>query len=110
LRLQAQPTSSRSARGFLPAGRQAAGKLNYLIYMRLQVRSPALRGEGVVDPSDGNPKKDLNEFKRIYKKEFGEKLTDEEAQRIASNLISLFEIICQPLPNKIDRDKPEITR
>ena len=46
------------------------------------------------------PKKDLNEFKRIYKEEYGEKLTDEEAQRIASKLISLFEIICQPLPRK----------
>lgn len=55
------------------------------------------------------PKKDLDEFKRIYKKEYGEKLTDEEAQRIASNLISLFEIICQPLPSKNDQDKDELS-
>ena len=54
------------------------------------------------------PQKDLNEFKRIYQKEYGENLTDKEAQRIASNLISLFEIICQPLPRKNDYNKDEL--
>jgi len=46
------------------------------------------------------PKKDLDEFKRIFKKDYGEELSDEEAQRIAGKLINLFKIIYRPIPKK----------
>ena len=44
------------------------------------------------------PQKDLDEFKAIYKQEYGVELSDEEAGRIASKVIGFFEIICRPLP------------
>ncbi len=54
-------------------------------------------------------KKALEEFKRIYKKEFGDELSDDkanllaQASEIASRVIRLFMIIAQPLPG--DKDK-----
>lgn len=44
------------------------------------------------------PQKDLDEFKAIYRKEFGENLSDRDAQDIAGRLISILRIICQPIP------------
>ena len=44
------------------------------------------------------PKKDLDEFKRIFKKDYGEDLSDEEAQHIAGKIINLFRIIYRPIP------------
>lgn len=44
------------------------------------------------------PKKRLDEFKAIYKKDYGEYLTDQEAQIIARKLIAILQIICQPIP------------
>ena len=43
----------------------------------------------------------IEEFKEIYFKEFGEEITDEEAREMGENLVSLFEIICRPLPDEI---------
>ena len=58
------------------------------------------------------PPEAINEFKEIYREEFGEELSDEEAYETGRNLISLFEIICRPIPqdnkeylkNKINQD------
>lgn len=52
------------------------------------------------------PKKKLDEFKVIYKKDYGEDLCDREAQIIAGRLISILQIICQPIPGS--SEKPEI--
>jgi len=51
------------------------------------------------------PQKDLDEFKAIYKKDYGEDLSDDEAQVIAGRLISLLRIICQPVPKS--GEKPD---
>ena len=45
------------------------------------------------------PQKDLDEFKVIYRREYGVELSDLEAGRIATKVISIFEVICQPLPD-----------
>jgi len=42
---------------------------------------------------------DLREFMRIYEQEFGEELQEDEAREIASNLLSLYEALMQPLPS-----------
>jgi hypothetical protein len=44
--------------------------------------------------------KAVEEFKEIYQKEFGKKLSDSEAQELAENLISLFKIIYRPIPGQ----------
>ena len=49
----------------------------------------------------GLSKEAIEEFKEIYFKEFGEKISDEEAIGMGENLVSLFEIIYRPLPEKI---------
>ena len=49
-------------------------------------------------------KKAINEFKEIYFHEFGQQITDEEAQELGSNLISLFKIICRPIPEDTNPD------
>jgi len=43
-------------------------------------------------------KKAIEEFNEIYKKEFGEEISDQEAYEEASNLIKLFKIIYRPIP------------
>jgi hypothetical protein len=40
----------------------------------------------------------IKEFKHIYFKEFGERITDKEAQELGENLLSLFEIIYRLIP------------
>ncbi len=45
-------------------------------------------------------KKALDEFNRIYEKEFDEDLTDDEANERASRVIQLFKIIAQQLPEE----------
>lgn len=42
----------------------------------------------------------IEEFKAIYKEEFGEVLTDIEAQDKGYSLLRLFKIIYRPLPDK----------
>jgi len=44
-------------------------------------------------------KEAIKEFKAIYKKEFKEDISDGKAQELGENLISLFKIIYQPIPN-----------
>ena len=41
--------------------------------------------------------KQLAEYKRIYKEDFGEELTDQEAISQATGLINLMKVICRPI-------------
>ena len=51
----------------------------------------------------------IEEFKAIYKDEFGEELTDEQVQEIALRLLRFFGILEKPLqedsPRKTDSDQ-----
>lgn len=47
----------------------------------------------------------LEEFKEIYRKEYGEDISDDEAIDLAVNLLGLFTCIYRPLPNKPGDDK-----
>jgi len=42
-------------------------------------------------------KEAIKEFKKIYYKEFGEKISGPEAQEMGANLLSLFKIIYRPI-------------
>lgn len=42
--------------------------------------------------------KALKEFKEIYKEEFGEDISDEEAIDLGTRLINLFKVIYRPIP------------
>lgn len=44
------------------------------------------------------PEKAVREFQEIYFKEFGEKLSYSEAEKMGQDLIGLFEIIMKPIP------------
>jgi len=48
--------------------------------------------------------KAIEEYKEIYKMEFGEEITDQEAYEQASNLLRLFQVIYRPLPEKKESD------
>ena len=43
-------------------------------------------------------KEAIKEFKEIYYKEFGERISDKEAQEMGASLLSLFKIIYRPIP------------
>jgi len=43
-------------------------------------------------------KEAIREFKAIYKKEFNEDISDDKAQELGQNLISLFKVIYRPIP------------
>jgi hypothetical protein len=45
-------------------------------------------------------KQAIEEYKQIYKKNFGEEISDEEARKQGENLIELFRVICRPIPGK----------
>lgn len=45
-------------------------------------------------------KKAIDEFKAIYKKEFNEDLSYEEALEKGTKLINLFKVIYSPIPKK----------
>ncbi len=42
--------------------------------------------------------KTTEEYKAIYKKEFGKEITDAEAEEQGMNLLKLFQIIYKPIP------------
>ena len=50
-------------------------------------------------------KKAIDEFKEIYEKEFGEKISDAQAREMGENLINLFRIIYRFLPEPGTEDK-----
>jgi len=43
-------------------------------------------------------KQAIKEFKEIYYKEFGERISDEEAKEMGENILSLFKLVYQPIP------------
>jgi len=43
-------------------------------------------------------KEAIKEFMDIYYKEFGERISDKEAQELGASLLSLFKIIYRPIP------------
>lgn len=45
-------------------------------------------------------KKAIDEYKEIYRREYGKTLTDEDAYEQASNLLRLFKVIYRPLPSE----------
>jgi hypothetical protein len=50
-------------------------------------------------------KEAIEEFKKIFYREFGRKLSDEEAHEKAQNLLSLFRIIYRTIPEDEDLTK-----
>lgn len=53
-------------------------------------------------------KKALEEFKTIWRKQFGEDISDEKATEEGSNLLNLFNVIYRPIKKewlKDDEDK-----
>jgi len=54
-------------------------------------------------------KEAIEEFKEIYKREFGKTISDEKAQELGQNLISLFKIIYRPIPvDKESKDEESV--
>jgi len=51
----------------------------------------------------------IEEFKKIYKKEFGEELSDQDATERATKLLNLMEAIYRPIPKR-DYDKIQETK
>jgi len=52
-------------------------------------------------------KEAIKEFKEIYHQEFSKRISDQEAEEMGANLISLFKIIYRPLPGS-DETKPMV--
>jgi len=48
------------------------------------------------------PKEAIEEFKKIYKKEFGVELSEEEALRRATNLLNLYKAVYRPIIKESD--------
>ena len=46
------------------------------------------------------PKHKLEEFKQIMREDYGTEMDDKEAYRVASKVLRLFEILCQPEDDK----------
>jgi hypothetical protein len=45
----------------------------------------------------------IEEFKKIYKEEFGDDLTDDQAQECGLRVLRLFQLLLQPLPDSSER-------
>ncbi|MCX6719904.1 MAG: hypothetical protein NTV36_02245 [Candidatus Staskawiczbacteria bacterium] len=52
------------------------------------------------------PKEAIEEFKKLYAKNFGVELSDEEASRRANNLVALYEAVYGDDPRLITRSEP----
>ena len=48
----------------------------------------------------------IKEFKAIYKRGYGEDLTDEQAYEMAARVITFFKIVLRPLPPDNCPSKP----
>jgi hypothetical protein len=53
------------------------------------------------------PKEAIEEFKKLYAKHYGVKLSDEEASRRARNLVDLFAAVYGDNSNMINRRKKD---
>jgi hypothetical protein len=49
----------------------------------------------------------IEEYKRIYKTEFGKEISDQEAHEQTSSLLQLFKIIYRPIPEKEEYKNPQ---
>jgi flagellin-specific chaperone FliS len=47
-------------------------------------------------------KEAIEEFKQIYERGYGKTISDEKAQELGQNLLSLFKIIYRPIPSDKD--------
>jgi hypothetical protein len=45
----------------------------------------------------------IEEFKKIYREEFGDDLTDDQAQECALRFLRLFQLLLKPLPDSSER-------
>jgi len=45
-------------------------------------------------------KEAIEEFKEIYRQEFGEEISDQKALELALNLLNLFKVIYKPITKK----------
>ena len=50
-----------------------------------------------IDLNLKNRKKAIDEYKALYKKHYGEELSDKDASELASSLINLFRMIYRPI-------------
>ena len=48
----------------------------------------------------------IQEFQKIYRREFGKTISDDEARMIAERFITLIEVILRPIPG-VDYPTPE---
>ena len=48
--------------------------------------------------------KAAEKFGTIYKEEFGEKLTDQEAMEKATKFLNLMKVILKPIPTEVFKD------
>jgi len=48
----------------------------------------------------GLTKEAIEQLKDIYREEFGEKISDDEAQEMGENLLFLFDLIYRPIPGR----------
>lgn len=55
-------------------------------------------------------KEAVEEFKEIYKKEFGKELSNQEALEKATNLLTLFDAIYRPIPKEHEKEFKRICR
>jgi len=47
----------------------------------------------------------VQEFKEIYKKEFGEELPDDKALELATNFLNLIREILEPVPKEANKNE-----
>jgi len=55
----------------------------------------------------------IREFQKIYQREFGKTISDDEARKIAERFITLIEIILRPIPGvdfSIDEEKNNLVK
>ncbi len=52
-------------------------------------------------------KRAIEEFKELYLKEFKEQLSDDQAEEMASSVLSFFKIICRPIPGEGEQNPHE---
>jgi hypothetical protein len=55
-------------------------------------------------------KESIEEFREIYQREFGKNISDEEAQEMGQNLLSLFKIVYRPIPSDDDDNQDAKTQ
>ena len=53
-------------------------------------------------------KEAIEEYKRIYKAEFGKEISDQEAYEQANDLLELFKIIYRPIPERKECRSPQV--